>query len=367
MQKKNRKWLSRFFIAVYISIVFFFLLVSLVPFLHPSKFWFISLLGLVYPYLLVAVFICFVVALILKSRWAILSLAAMLISWKQIAVLFAFHTSENFKFDKDENTLRVLSWNVSSWTENHYSTDDAGRMGLRNLMMDAVQEQNADVLCFQEFFESYAPELYPANIPVLKQMGFQYSYFSPAIRMMNGGLAGGLCIFSKYPITDTVFYKADSTSNAEGFSMAGIQFKNKTIRIINAHLESPRLARHEYSAVNEVTESRSVFGKIKRAYAMRSRQAETIRNVIDTSTIPVIVCGDFNDVPNSYAYFKIRGNLQDAFLKKGFGWGRTFRYISPTLRIDYIFADSKFKIMQFAKPDYKYSDHYPQVVDLRYE
>ena len=364
MQKKNRKRINQFFIAVYIGIVFFFLLVSLVPFLHPSKFWFISLLGLVYPYLLVAVFLCFVISLILKSRWAILSLAAMLIGWQQIAVLFAFHTVKDFKFDKSENTLRVLSWNVSSWTENHYSTDDAGRMGLRNLMMDAVQEQNADVLCFQEFFESYAPELYPANIPVLKKMGFQYSYFSPSLRMMNGGLAGGLCVFSKYPITDTVFYKADSTSNAEGLSIAVVQFKNKTIRIINSHLESPRLARHEYSAVNEVTESRSVFGKIKRAYSMRSKQAELIRSIVDTSKAPVIVCGDFNDVPNSYTYFKIKGNLQDAFLKQGFGIGRTFQYISPTLRIDYIFADPSLKIQQFAKPNYKYSDHYLQVVDI---
>ena len=44
-----------------------------------------------------------------------------------------------------------------------------------------------------------------------------------------------------------------------------------------------------------------------------------------------IVTGDFNDVPNTYTYFTIRGKLQDAFLKQGFGIGRTYSGISPTL------------------------------------
>ena len=39
--------------------------------------------------------------------------------------------------------------------------------------------------------------------------------------------------------------------------------------------------------------------------------------------------------------------MQDAFFKKGFGVGRTFAAISPTLRIDYIFADENFRIDQF--------------------
>jgi len=46
-------------------------------------------------------------------------------------------------------------------------------------------------------------------------------------------------------------------------------------------------------------------------------------------------------------YFNIKGDLQDAFLKKGFGIGAPFSGLSPTLRIDYIFADQNFKIEQF--------------------
>jgi endonuclease/exonuclease/phosphatase family metal-dependent hydrolase len=79
---------------------------------------------------------------------------------------------------------------------------------------------------------------------------------------------------------------------------------------------------------------------------------------------PVLFCGDLNDVPNSYAYATVKGNMQDAFLKKGFGIGRTFSALSPTLRIDYIFADKRFKVKQFARIAKKLSDHYMIVADL---
>jgi endonuclease/exonuclease/phosphatase family metal-dependent hydrolase len=57
--------------------------------------------------------------------------------------------------------------------------------------------------------------------------------------------------------------------------------------------------------------------------------------------------------------------MQDAFLKKGFGIGRTFTGLSPTLRIDYIFADRHFKIKQFNRITKKLSDHYMLVADVQ--
>jgi endonuclease/exonuclease/phosphatase family metal-dependent hydrolase len=66
-------------------------------------------------------------------------------------------------------------------------------------------------------------------------------------------------------------------------------------------------------------------------------------------------------------YFKVKGNMQDAFLKKGSGLGRTFQFVSPTLRIDYMMADRKFKIEQFSRLGYKYSDHYPQIMDISFK
>jgi endonuclease/exonuclease/phosphatase family metal-dependent hydrolase len=69
-------------------------------------------------------------------------------------------------------------------------------------------------------------------------------------------------------------------------------------------------------------------------------------------------------LPTSYVYHTIKGNLLDAFLKEGVGFGQTYIALSPTLRIDYILLDPKFKVTQFTSPRFKASDHFPVVADV---
>ena len=87
---------------------------------------------------------------------------------------------------------------------------------------------------------------------------------------------------------------------------------------------------------------------------------------MDSSKYPVIVCGDLNDVPNSYSYFIIGEKMKNAFAEKGTGIGRTFYSVSPTLRIDDIFCDERFSVQQFVRVKKKLSDHYPLIADLFY-
>jgi endonuclease/exonuclease/phosphatase family metal-dependent hydrolase len=57
--------------------------------------------------------------------------------------------------------------------------------------------------------------------------------------------------------------------------------------------------------------------------------------------------------------------MNDAFLQKGFGIGRTFSSLSPTLRIDYILTSKQFSVKQFNRVIKDYSDHYMIVADLK--
>ncbi len=365
MKPTRKKGIRIFFIALHILIVFVFLLVALVPFLDSGNFWFIAFLGLSYPFLLLAVILCLLICLVFRSRWTLLPLLALILSFQQINALFAFRLPKDFNEQKEEQTLRVLSWNVSKWSENKNSIRGRPENSFGSQMMDLVALQNADVLCFQEFFQCYAPTLFPENIEPIKKMGYPYYYFSPSNITVNGAFQMGLMIFSRYPITDTAFVKPGTNSNAEGFSYADINFKGNTVRIFNAHLESPRINRADYIEPGKTEGAGGLLGKIKRGYAMRAVQSKNLELHLQSSPHPVVLCADLNDVPNSYAYFKIKGNrLQDAFIKKGSGLGRTFRFISPTLRIDYILADKKFRVLQFEKPGFLYSDHYPLLADL---
>ena len=80
-----------------------------------------------------------------------------------------------------------------------------------------------------------------------------------------------------------------------------------------------------------------------------------VAQVLEDSPYPYLLCGDLNDVPNSYTIFYGRGNLQDAFLEKGFAMvAERFRYAADRL----YFADRNFDILQFNRVE-NYSDHYP--------
>ena len=301
----------------------------------------------------------------MRSRWVFLSVAALLISWQQLSVVFAVRAGKEFSLEKPPGELRVLSWNVSRWDE--FNKTLKGGVSFRGLMMDLVKAQEADVLCFQEFFESHYPQFFDTNIPVLEKMGFPFHYFFIASTEQEGNFQNGMIIFSRYPIIDSGQYLLGAKKHSEGLCYADINVQNQVIRVFAAHLQSVGFEREDYEGSGKIAGLRNILRKIKNSYQLRSEQAEMARKFIDASPHPVIVCGDLDDVPNSYVYFKVKGNLQDAFLRKGAGFGRTFQYISPTLRIDYILADDKFKIDQFARFKIPYSSHYPIIADIHFK
>ena len=117
---------------------------------------------------------------------------------------------------------------------------------------------------------------------------------------------------------------------------------------------------------NVKNNSRSIIRKMKTAYLLRANQAQEIKEEINNSPYPVIVCGDMNDVPNSYAYQTIGKGLTDSYAEKGRGIGRTFKFLSATLRIDYIFHSKELSLnlIQVIRP--ALSDHYPVVADFNF-
>lgn len=98
----------------------------------------------------------------------------------------------------------------------------------------------------------------------------------------------------------------------------------------------------------------------------RALQADYIHRQIELSPYPVIVCGDFNDTPASYAYHRIKGNLTDGFQECGSGYQYTFRQLCKLWRIDYILHSTEFEGTTNISPDLPYSDHNPVVWEGRF-
>jgi endonuclease/exonuclease/phosphatase family metal-dependent hydrolase len=295
---------------------------------------------------------------------AILLLIILAAGWQQLSVVTGFNVNKEFQItESSDSVIRVLSWNVSRWDERN--KEIRGGISFRPLMLDFIQMQDADILCLQEFFECSNPEYFQATIPAIKAMGYEYYYFYPTSILRGGDFKYGLCIFSRFPFIDTSGLNPYKSIHSEGVAFADIKVNSTVIRIFTTHLESPGLNKDDYNSNGTAKLSRTVFSKIKSSYDIKNKQADFVRSQADASPYPAIICADVNDVPNSYAYFKVRGNKKDVFLEKGAGLGRTLRYISPTLRIDYIFTDPRLKVLSYYREKLPYSDHYPLVTDLQ--
>jgi endonuclease/exonuclease/phosphatase family metal-dependent hydrolase len=380
MPSVYRKFTKRFLIITNIGLTVVFLLACLSSYLNPVRWWFIAFLGLGFPYILLAMFLFAVLWMVVRSKWVILNIAAFLIGFTNISAVFAFHPfQKKFNTIKNQNSVRVLQWNCMSF--GGYIKDKSASNDIRDKMLAYIRESDADIICLQEFFDSYDPAFHQNLQEVSEKLGYPNYYYSRDFRRYKYvpgkpsepiGFWGSI-IFSRLPMADSgkVEYPADG-ANAESLIYSDIVVNEDTMRVMTTHLQSVKLGGRDYAGLEKIKgvsedalkASKGIFSKIKRSYRNRSAQARIIRDAVEKSPYPVVLTGDFNDVPNSYTYFTIKKGMQDIFLKKGFGIGRTFSAISPTLRIDYMLCDKEIKPIQFKKDHVRLSDHYPMVADV---
>lgn len=365
---------KKIFIVINLLAVAAFLLVCCTGFLNPGRYWYVAVLGVGFPFIVLTLLAFIFFWWFFKSRWAFLSVAVLVLGWWQVHALFGFHPFSRFDTAKPANAIRVMQWNVSRLDQMNPKRPGGS---FRMPILSFIQQMNPDVLCLEEFLESNNPREFSENIPYFTDtLKYPYHFFASDYRRWDGAYEHGVIIFSKYPVVDTLrlrYSGNDPSHPAESLIHTDIDVNGQRIRVFATHLQSLRFDGNDYSAINTIAKgenhavdkSKSILKKFQQAYFLRSKQAEMLGREIDESPYPTVTCGDFNDVPNSFTYARVKGNCNDAFLISGFGIGRSFASISPTLRIDYILTDKKLEVLQFKKTKLDYSDHYPLVADLK--
>jgi endonuclease/exonuclease/phosphatase family metal-dependent hydrolase len=352
-------------------IVVALLLCSLtIPGLSAHTFWPIGLLSLATPYI-AAVNLLFIIFWMLARKWRrmLLSVVAIIVSWKVFSVACAGNITAVNEMRYGSNKLKVISYNVRLL--GLYSNGDLQKE--RQAMAQFINEQNADVVCLQEFFDGDVIAN-TNNIEFITQTcKLPYHAFNANIKSSRGSF--GDIIFSKKPIIANITMDLATDGKRHNFHYADIIKNKDTFRIFNLHLQSYQLNAKEVqyledtktatSKNKELLKGISIIKKLKRGFTLRCTQADQVSKHVQASTYPAIVCGDFNDPPTSYAYFNIRGKLGDAFLDKAVGLGRTYNGLSASLRIDYVLYNKmKLKTVGYDCPRLEFSDHYPLVVNF---
>jgi endonuclease/exonuclease/phosphatase family metal-dependent hydrolase len=279
----------------------------------------------------------------LRWRWAIIPTITLLCCIPYIGTIFRiglFNPEET-----DEPGLKIATYNVALFGREMtgFKAED---------ILSEMLKERVDILCIQEFMPNSGNK---NNIAKYKKR--------------FGHMAKGhddMMVFSRYPIKATGDIDFGPRTNDSGM-WADISVQGQTFRVFNVHLETTGINRTFYQAakqemkghhVEENALVRAVYDNYTLGMVNRAVQANIVAREMRESPYPIILCGDFNDVPYSYVYNLMKGDLVDGFKECGSGFMYTMRG-KKKIRIDYIFHDKSLTGEKYYRGDINYSDHYP--------
>ena len=370
---KLRRFTRNTFVFLNVITGIFFLLGCYASKINPGQFWMIGFFPLAAFYFLLILIAFIFFWLFVKPLRMLISLIAIAFGWVPLQHLVQVRLTPNFVMEKHPKNLRVMSWNVQHFEILQHKTHPEKK----EEMLSMINQHKPDVACFQEMVGSdFAPSAINYIPDFLKKLGFSYFHYTYNKKLdFDDKHRFGIITFSKYPIVNkhNVSYAPNDYNSI--FQYVDIVKETDTFRIFNTHMQSLKFSEDNLQYIEDpslenkadISRSRNVISRFKGGFIKRHLQSDRLRLAMDQSPYPLIVCGDFNDVPNSYAYNIIGKGLKNTFKEKGTGIGRTYSGISPTLRIDHIFADKRFNVEQYLRIKRKVSDHFPIIADLYYK
>jgi endonuclease/exonuclease/phosphatase family metal-dependent hydrolase len=181
----------------------------------------------------------------------------------------------------------------------------------------------------------------PAELGKLTGMNF---YFEKNIDYQGGEY--GNAILSRFPILEqtNTHYQMLHPHEQRGLLQAVLDVDGRKLLFISTHLDYH----------NDDAE--------------RLLDVKTMKVARDANpSLPVILCGDFNEGPGSRTYNRLNEFLSDTWKQVGIGSGFTFASSGLWERIDYIWISKKVHPIKAWIPRSNASDHLPIVAEFSLE
>ena len=296
------------------------------------------------PVLIAADFVLLVFWLVMRRwHWALIPLIAILCCIPYSQTIYQFGSIDATADSKPG--VKIATYNVA-----RFSRETSGFIAQD--ILSEMKKQKVDVVCFQEYNDQCGD----------KKNSDSYKDYFPYMAMGESDMM----IYSRYPIIKSKNLNFEMTNNSAMW--ADINVKGTALRVYNAHLETTGINTTLHKAGKLINQGldvesnallRAFYGNYTLGMIARSGQANVLAMDMRDCELPVIVCGDFNDVPYSYVYNTMLGDKVDGFKECGSGFMYTFRGGNKKVRIDYIFHDKGMTGLSYYKRELSYSDHNP--------
>ncbi len=263
-------------------------------------------------------------------------------------------------------SFKVMSWNVRQFDRFSW----IGVPGIQDSILANMKRSNADVICIQETYLDATAGREVRTKPWMSRDLLKAATGMPYLAEEFDAGRGtdklfGLVVLSRYPIVRQESMRFQNSNNNSAMSV-DIGIKGDTIRIFNVHLSSIGFEETDYEDARNVTDEAArmrIVQRLQNAWVTRSVQSRKVADAACVSPHPVVLAGDFNDTPVSYAAEQMRHCLVDGYERSGF-WnspmlGGTYQGDLPFLRIDQMWHSSKLECQDYSTLDLPLSDHRP--------
>ncbi len=321
----------------------------LARYVSPQVFWPPAVVGLLVPGLLLLTGLFLLFFLTRRRRWkyAVLPLLVLAFSIPVLDKLFVWPRGAAPTPSDGVPTLTVVTGNQRLFREANKKFVDTAQVA------QTFGNFGADVLLLQEIWPaSHAPN-YIRAIQTDTGLTVRHQVDNSLIATYASELTPVLSSFAP-------------PHAYNGYLVTDVQTALGELRFINAHLVSNQISgmTDGIRSNNKLSDRVETFAHMLEGYGQatrqRARQAEEIRALVEASPHPVILGGDFNDVPSSYTYQQISSpRLRDAWVMRGAGFGSTFTGPLPGLRIDYFLVDTSLTVVDIERLPSHWSDHRP--------
>ena len=305
------------------------------PYISPKSFPLLSIMSLTVPFLLSA-HVIFLVYWIISGfkKQMLLSLLCLLLAVGMSVFPYKF----NGRSVISGSSFTLMNYNVRlfnkyEWIDSDHVPEEISRF---------ISEEHPDVIAFQEY----------CNNPDVK-LNYPYRF-----EKLEGGNSGtGLAIYSKFPIVDQGSLDFENSHNNAIF--IDMLRGQDTIRVYNVHLESFGIMPDSVDLNLNEKKSKRLIYRLKKSFTKQQDQVERFLVHRKNCHYKTIVSGDFNNTAFSWAYSKLKGDMNDSFVEAGKGFGKTFSFNQYPLRIDFILGDKDFRINEHKNYQIELSDHEP--------
>lgn len=230
----------------------------------------------------------------------------------------------------------------------------------------------ADFVCIQELYGFGKPDLSESTKDQVDSLFRVYPYQS------DDGWRE-IEFISKYPFETLDFrLPPDGTNYSRNFACYKMNIDGHELVVASVHLPSFGLTESDRDIITELAKKNgaekslhkfegSIYQKMRAAFKYRAQISKGIAEVLQQFKCPVIVCGDFNDVPGSWTYRNFtKSGFQDAYANTGFGHIITYNQHLMLFHIDQILYRGDIIPLWVKKGDINASDHYPLMAKFEF-